>query len=232
MRIGHDLFGAGMLRGLAAVDPGCRFILDAAMIRDGPQVACRRGPAFAEQLREAAGPAGESAFPCFRISSRSGKFVGNDSTAVRIDRDRSVAGRESALVAVLSWTDPARYSDRGGHGSVRCVHAVRVYELARMVGLAAQRDRIAAGSALAAARRLHQPLGHRDVGLHVGRLRQLNQNPVQNGHRFVHDPERACAAETGELYPRGTVALRDVPGHVDPAEEEGRSFCVRTLQRG
>ena len=145
---------------------------------------------------------------------------------IRIDADRAVAGREGALVAVGAGADAAGYADPGGGGCAGQVEAIGIDEFARVLRLAAQRHGVAARRAVIAAARLDQPLGHRDIAHAVGRFGQLDQDPVGDRHRLVHDPQRTGPAEPGELQAGGGVPLGDVAGHVDPAEEERHALGI------
>src|SRR3546814_20020304 len=80
-------------------------------------------------------------------------------------------------------------------------------------------------------RSFHQPRRHGDIADAVGRFPQLHVDPVGDGDRFMDIPERAGAAEAGELQTGGAVPLGDVARHVDAAEEEGDAAQAGSLQR-
>ena len=108
-----------------------------------------------------------------------------------------------------------------GVGGAGAVEGVGIDEVGGVIGLAAERHGIAARGAGEAARGLHQPLGHRDIADAVGRFGELDEDAVGDRDRLMDDPQRAGAAEAGELEAGRRMALGDVAGHVDPAEEEG-----------
>ena len=97
--------------------------------------------------------------------------------------------------------------------------------------LAPQHHRIAPRQPVEPARRLHQPLRHRDVAHAVGRLGVLDEDAVGDRDRLVDVPQRARPAEARELQPRRRVALGDVARHVDAAEIERHALRARPLER-
>jgi hypothetical protein len=97
--------------------------------------------------------------------------------------------------------------------------------------LAAEPDGIAADRRAEAAAGLLHVAGEAEVAHAVGRLGQLAQEAARRLEGLVDVPERAGAAEAGELEPRRRVALGDRAGLVDADEEERHALGARPLQR-
>jgi hypothetical protein len=114
---------------------------------------------------------------------------------------------------------------RGGRGRARRHRPAR-----RHGDLAAQRDGVAAHRRAPGAAGFRDVAGEDHVAHAVGRFGQLAQEAARRLEGAVHVPQRAGAAEAGELQPRGGVALGDRAGLIDADEEEGHALGARALQ--
>jgi hypothetical protein len=96
--------------------------------------------------------------------------------------------------------------------------------------LAAEADGVAADRRAEAAAGLRDVAGEAEVAHAVGRLGELAQEAARRLEGGVHVPERAGAAEAGELQAGGGMALGDGAGLVDADEEERHALGAVALQ--
>ena len=110
--------------------------------------------------------------------------------------------RDGALVAVAPLADAAGDADRLVGGVVADVEVVGVDERAGVGDLAAEADGVAPDRGAEAAAGLGDVAGEAEVAHAVRGLGELAQEAARGLEGAVHVPERAGAAEAGELQPR------------------------------
>ena len=123
------------------------------------------------------------------------------------DAFRAPQRRKRALHAIQPFADLAAGADGGDAAGVVQVQALRVDQAVGQVQVAAEADgkglaRLAVAHRAAA----HLP-GHPEVATAVGHARHLGEHAAGLVEGFVHDPQRARAADVGEVEIRGRMAL-------------------------
>jgi hypothetical protein len=127
--------------------------------------------------------------------------IGQQPPLVRFDGEGAFGRRHGALVAVAPLADPAGDADRLVGGVVADVEVVGIDEGAGMGDFAAEADRIALDRRAEAAAGLRYGAGEREVADTVRGFGELAQEAAGDLEGLVDVPERAAAAEAGELQP-------------------------------
>src|SRR5262249_16792285 len=97
--------------------------------------------------------------------------------------------------------------------------------------VATQADRECLLWAAVADRSAHDLFSNPKVPAAVRHGRDLSQNALGLAEGFVNDPQRASAANPGEVEVGGGVALRDVARAIHTNQKERQALCARPLQR-
>ncbi len=152
--------------------------------------------------------------------------------AVLTDGDRAAELGEGALRARWSVTDFAPRADRhDGRGVVRLDsvgvdHAIGVADVAtESDGEVPLGGEVPEPAAVGSAR-------HPEVCPAVGHLRDLGEDAPWARERLVDDPQRATAADSGEVKSGSGLSLRDVSGAIGSDEEEGNAALAVPLECG
>lgn len=121
-------------------------------------------------------------------------------------------------MAVQSLTDTGADADGRGRSIDR--QSFGVDQLACIPDLAADTHGEVPVRTQVGPRTLDDAASHTQIAHPIGHFRQLHEDPAGMTKGLVHIPQRAGAAETGELDARRTVTLGDVPGLVEKANSD------------